>query len=223
MKRRLDHETDIPKRSRARTAADAIAIACMHTGSATTSDLVTALLKLEPAALTVHEGAIVTMLTNSCAVVREKAKCLFRCRLEYPKLTPHAGGCVHTSHAGALVDLLTDSTDSVRLKAIYLFASEYALEMLTPAVIAMARSAITNMLDDTNYRIRNEVKYALDNLKKKLVQFHWATVRAFVYLIRPYAMFWYEYTGKQLCAPGGKWAARDCAAYEAELSDERRQ
>ena len=42
----------------------------------------------------------------------------------------------------------------------------------------------------------------------KKARAHWATVRKFVQK-RSHALFWYAYTGKQLCAPGGKWAERD--------------
>jgi len=46
----------------------------------------------------------------------------------------------------------------------------------------------------------------------------WVTVRAFVKLsfVRPYARFWHEYVGERLCAPGGKWAEGDRAAFEEE-------
>jgi hypothetical protein len=47
---------------------------------------------------------------------------------------------------------------------------------------------------------------------------HWATARAFVhvYLVRPYALFWHEFVGERLCAPGGKWAELDRAAFVEE-------
>lgn len=46
---------------------------------------------------------------------------------------------------------------------------------------------------------------------------HWATVRLFV-RIYPYALHWYEYTCKQLCAPGGAWEKRDRSAFEADFA-----
>jgi hypothetical protein len=46
---------------------------------------------------------------------------------------------------------------------------------------------------------------------------HWATVRLYVRM-HPYALHWYEYACKQLCAPGGAWATRDRAAFEADFT-----
>ena len=97
-----------------------------------------------------------------------------------------------------------------------MFSREYYFDKLTPPVIAMARSAIANLLTGGNYREREEAKYALENLKKMLAEYHWATAR--VYLVRSYGRFWYEEVGKSLCAPGGKWAENDRAAFEAEFS-----
>ncbi len=34
-----------------------------------------------------------------------------------------------------------------------------------------------------------------------------------------YATFWYKHVGKQLCAPGCKWANRDRAAFEDEFNE----
>jgi hypothetical protein len=58
-------------------------------------------------------------------------------------------------------------------------------------------------------------------LKKARACCHWATARAFVQ-VYPYALFWHAYVGKQLCAPGGKWAERDRAAFEEDFSEFRR-
>ena len=46
---------------------------------------------------------------------------------------------------------------------------------------------------------------------------NWATARAFV-RVYPYALFWHMSMCKQLCAPGGKWAERDRAAFEADFN-----
>ncbi len=46
---------------------------------------------------------------------------------------------------------------------------------------------------------------------------HWATARLFVRMY-PYALHWYEYTCKQLCAPGGAWETRDRSAFEADFA-----
>ena len=165
----------------------------------------------EDAALTPRANAIVNMFTHPDGWVRLEAVMAFG----------DLDDAARTSNAGALLGLLTDSDEDVRYVAVCLFASKWALGMLTPRVITVARSAITNLLNDANYSVRDEARYALDNTKKKLVRFHWETARAFVhvYVVRPYALFWYEYTGKQLCAPGGKWAERDRAAFEADFNE----
>ena len=38
-------------------------------------------------------------------------------------------------------------------------------------------------------------------------------------VIRAHFFVWYAYTGKKLCAPGGKWAKRDMIAFEAAFTD----
>ena len=57
-------------------------------------------------------------------------------------------------------------------------------------------------------------------LKKARARRHWATASAFV-KVYPYALFWHAYVGKQLCAPGGKWAKRDRAAFEADFQHQQ--
>lgn len=234
MKRTLDH--DVP---------DAVAIASTRTNATSTMELVCALQKLEPAARQEHAGAIVAMITDDDWAVTAQAWTLSK-RLGEAALTSCTGAIVDmlthpdqrmrlsavilfgrlepdtlNLHAGTLIGLLNDSSRSVRYHATCLFSSEYKLDMLTPTLIASARNAITNLLDDENYRTRREAEYALVNLKKKLVEYYWATARAFVdkYRIRPYALFWHEDACKSLCAPGGKWAVRDRAAFEAEFSE----
>jgi hypothetical protein len=44
----------------------------------------------------------------------------------------------------------------------------------------------------------------------------WTTVRLFVQ-VYPYALHWYEYVCRKRCAPGGTWAERDRAAFEADF------
>lgn len=53
-------------------------------------------------------------------------------------------------------------------------------------------------------------------LKTARVRSNWAKARAFV-RVYPYAIFWGEHSCVQLCAPGGKWAERDRAAFEADF------
>ncbi len=233
MKRTLDHD-----------ASNAIAIACMRTRSESTTALVCALQKLEPAARQEHGGAIVAMLTDGDCAVRTQAWRLSK-RLEEAALTSCTGAIVdmlmhpdqkmrhmavimfgrlefdtRNLQAGALIGLLNDSSKHVRYQTTCLFSSEYKLDRLAPALIRSAQNAITRLLDDENYYTRHEAQYALENLKKKLTEYYWATARAFVdkYRVRPYALFWNEDACKSLCAPGGKWAELDRAAFEAEFS-----
>jgi hypothetical protein len=63
----------------------------------------------------------------------------------------------------------------------------------------------------------NEIKTYL-RIKERSRR-HWKTVREFVhtYIVRPYALFWYEYVGIKLCAPGGAWANNDRSAYHNDF------
>jgi len=67
--------------------------------------------------------------------------------------------------------------------------------------------------------VRDAATITLGNLKRRRARLHWVTAREFVnvYLVRPYALFWHEYVGERLCAPGGKWVERDRAAFEDEF------
>lgn len=132
-----------------------------------------------------------------------------------------------TAYAGTIANMLTNPypghDGGVRYIALGLFAPKCAFGKLTPDVIRLARSGISTMLvNNGSIRVRDQVKCALDNLKKQLVQFHWATARDMCH-VRPYALFWHEYVGKPLCAPGGTWEDRDRASFEAEFNDELSQ
>ena len=89
----------------------------------------------------------------------------------------------------------------------------------------MVFGAVTNILTQRYPHAHKAAAKTLGNLKRRRARLHWATARAFVqvYLVRPYAFFWYEYTGKQLCAPGGRWAKRDRTAFEADFNDDLHQ
>jgi len=112
--------------------------------------------------------------------------------------------------------VLADSVSGVRYSAIQLLGSE-SMGMHTPAVLALGCSAVTKALADRNYKVRYAARRMIGIPKRKLARLHWATVRVQVRLVRPYALFWYAYAGKQLCAPGGKWADRDRVAFEEEF------
>jgi len=194
--------------------------------------------KLDQAALTLHSGAIVRVLADPIVRVRHAAVFALG-KLDQAALTSHAGAIVgmltdpdldvHYAalatiravdqsalalHAGAIVGILAESRTSVRLAAIRLLASD-EMVMLGPDVLELAIIAVTNMLTDAAYPIRAAATVTLINLKRKRVRLHWATAR--VYRVRWYGRFWYEDVLVKLCAPGGKWAERDRAAFEAEF------
>ena len=120
-----------------------------------------------------------------------------------------------TPHGDDLAGMLADSDSTVRYCALRLFASD-AVRMLTLSALTLA----CYVLVEANNFDRNMVNVTLRNVKKMIMRLRWAPVRAFVniYRVRPYAFFWYEYAGKRLCAPGGKWAVRDCAEFNAEFN-----
>jgi len=125
-----------------------------------------------------------------------------------------------TSQAGAILGMLMDSDAEVRYDALHMVDSD-TLGMLEPNALALACSAVTNMLTDEWYDVRYAAAKTktLANLKRKRALLHWATARVFVhmYLVRPYVLFWHTYVGARLCAPGGKWAERDRVAFEEEF------
>lgn len=59
-----------------------------------------------------------------------------------------------------------------------------------------------------NFSNERNAVWIQHELRRKKARAHWATVRKFVQK-RSHALFWHAYVGKQLCAPGGKWAERD--------------
>ena len=173
-----------------------------------------ALCKSEKATLNMNVTYVASMLTDTDPGVRRSALILLR-EVEQATLTAHAG-----TIASLLTNQYPGTYDGVSYIALCMFTQrDDAFGTLTPAIIQLARSAITNMLDhDTSIIVRTDAQLALQNLKKKLVQFNWTAARAFVdvYRVRPYALFWHEYVGEQLCALGGKWADQDRAAFHIE-------
>ena len=195
--------------------------------------------KLDQAALTLHTGAIVSVLADPSETVRHAAVVTLG-KLDQAELTLHTGAIVgmltdpdpdvHYAamatlrkvdqaelalHTGAIVGMLEDSRTWVRHAAIRLLASDET-GMLAPDVLEMAIIAVTNGLTDTVYSIRAAATVTLINLKHRRARLHWATAR--VYRALPYARFWYEDVAEKLCAPGGVWAERDRAAFEAEFT-----
>jgi hypothetical protein len=115
-------------------------------------------------------------------------------------------------YTGAIVDMLANSRK--RDSAIRLLASG-RMGMRAPD-IALACRAVTNMLTDENQDMRYWAAKALRKLKRQRARLNWATAR--VYRVRWYGWVWYKEACKALYAPGGKWAERDRAAFEAEFS-----
>jgi hypothetical protein len=129
-----------------------------------------------------------------------------------------AGKDTLTVYAGTIASFLTDPELCIAALDVF-YRSEFG--KLTLALIKLVRSGLTNMLDNESIHVRIKADIVLESMKKKLVHYLWETARAFVdeYRVRPYVLFWYEYVGKPLCAPGGKWEARDRAAYQNEFSE----
>ena len=107
--------------------------------------------------------------------------------------------------------ILADSDDRTQSMAVG-FMQEMGPVAFLPHVVAFVHMIVHPDLD-----VRHAAFEALGNLRinRTKMRHHWATARAFVkvYLVRPYALFWYEYVGKPLCAPGGKWSVRDRTAF----------
>jgi len=168
--------------------------------------------RFEQAALTLTAGAIVGVLADTDASVRTEAMMTLRRlrRLDPAALKFHAGAI-----AGEwLFDMLADASWGKRYEALY-FLDMACEAMLAPDELARAFQVVTNMLTDDQYDVRNQAINTLRNLKRKRARLHWATAR--VYRVRWYGHCWYECALEKLCAPGGKWAERDRAAFEAEF------
>jgi HEAT repeat protein len=168
--------------------------------------------KLEHGVLASYSGVIANCLMDTvpyvCCMAVETLG-----NLDRMALAPHIGGI-----ADAIFRMLVDPDATVRCNALRMFYS-VAMGMQTPSLLVMACDNVTNMLTDADYGVRDAADIALCNLKRKLVRLRWANVCAFVHLVRPYAIFWYAYAGEQLCAPGGKWAARDRIAFEEDFDE----
>jgi HEAT repeat protein len=131
-------------------------------------------------------------------------------------------------HVKGIVKMLTDSEWLVRDCAIEVIESN--TNAVTAEVLSLVISAVSDMLRTGTILRHGVVSFsvtsalscsvisALLRLKRKLAQMHWATARVYSPLVRSYGRFWYEEACKSLCAPGGKWAERDRAAFEAEFS-----
>ena len=155
---------------------------------------------LEAALLIPHTDAIMGLFIDPMSGFDVWQLC---CKLEPTKLA---------MYTGSIVGMLDDSR--VRDGAIRLLASG-RIRMRAPD-ITLACDAVTNMLTDAKENMRYWAAKALRKLKSKRARLHWATAR--VYRVRKYGRFWYEDVLVKLCAPGGKWAALDLVAFQAEFT-----
>jgi HEAT repeat protein len=129
-------------------------------------------------------------------------------------------------HARAIADSLHHADSDVR------YAALDALSQLEEHALVPHATAIASLLDDADPDVVRAASNALGQLPpeertraqqrakdikiKARARRHWATARAFTKK-RSHALFWHAHTGKKLCAPSGKWAKRDMAAYEREF------
>ena len=194
-KRRLDHD-----RATALTNSDAdVRYAALVT-----------IRWLDQAALTLHAGAIAALLTDAvpfvrCAAVKALGK------LHPATLALHTGAVTD-----AIFDLLADGDWEIRLAAYRCIDPQDELSMLPPDALAWAISvAKDTVLTEMHVWVRDKAIRTLRALKRKRARLHWAMAR--VYRVRRYGRFWYEDVVVKLCAPGGVWAERDRAAFEAEF------
>jgi len=115
------------------------------------------------------------------------------------------GDAALDSYAGAIAGLIMEPVSDAHRKAVQF--------------LALACGAVANMLTDTLLDVRDAARGTLSKLKRTRARLHWATARAYVQhkLVRPYALFWLEYICERLCAPDGKWAEADRAAFETDF------
>ena len=235
--RRLDHAAFTRH-------ADAIANLLIDANWLVRSAAVVALGELHPEELVFHTGAIVSILTDPEARVRMHAVETI-CRIDQAALTQHTNaiaalltdavpfvrcaavkalGKLHPAtlalHTGAITDaifdLLADGDWEIRLAAYRLIDPQDELGMLPPDALAWAISVVKDtVLTERHVWVRDKAIRTLRALKRKRARLHWATAR--VYRVRRYGRFWYEDVVVKLCAPGGVWAERDRAAFEAEF------
>ena len=163
-----------------------------------------------------HIRAIVSMLTDSKLTVRCSALSTLG-DLGYVALAPYV-----TDIANAILYMLVDPDADVRYNSLHAFYNVFGTEfmgLLAPDVVAVACIVVAKMLTDTDDPlVHMKATNILYKLKKARGRLNWATAR--VYRVRSYGRFWYEEACKSLCAPGGKWAENDRAAYEAEFNPE---
>ena len=169
---------------------------------------------LSTAELKSHTGAFVELLTDPSYNVHSAAVDTLR-NLEGAVLASHAGAIAHT-----ILGMLTHTDWGPRYNALRMLQSDAlrATRVLEPDVLELAITAVKKMLNDATDAtwLCLQIPDTLRFLKWKRGNMHWATAR--VYRARRYARFWYEDAGKTLCAPGGKWEARDRAEFEADFN-----
>ena len=231
MKRHIDHDTTTDVHAVDSTCAALIASVASddaaHAAAAAAIAANDALNELDQEALS---RAIIDMFSHADARVRHAAvAALFKLDKYGTWLLPmtevesgNIKASVLASHAGLIVSMLThkDANHAHRRCRALDLIRYAAPAMHKPAVLELVFTAVKNtMLTDGHRGLRCEASERLTSLKPL---YNWTKVRAHVqdvYLVRPYAFFWYEHACEKMCAPGGQWANRDRAAFETEFND----
>lgn len=200
--------------------ASAIVSFLTDTDWVTRYEALKALGKLHPHELASHSDDILHLLHDAHWMVRVQAA----------KVTIILEEAQIAMRAHAIVTMLTHKDFDVRRGAFELVARKLAARRFKMVAgptdakrapeeaLAMVISAIASMLTNGEFiYARYTAILTLRTLKKMLAQMHWATARVYRPLVRSYGRFWYEEACKTLCAPGGKWAENDRAAFEEEF------
>jgi HEAT repeat protein len=210
------------KLDREALAPHAIAIVSFLTDTdwVTRFEALKALGKLHPDELASHSDDILNLLHDAHWMVRVQAS----------KVTIILEEAQIAMHAHSIVTMLTHGDADVRRGAFELVARKLAAQRFKMVAgrtdakrapeeaLALVISAIASMLTNGEFiYARYTAILTLRALKKMLAQMHWATARVYRPLVRSYGTFWYEEACKTLCAPGGKWAETDRAAFEEEF------
>ncbi len=166
----------------------------------------------------IDDGIVANILTNAFAPPTVLVRAMdFVVALDPPAVV---------AHARAIAGLLVHADADVR------YAALDALSVLEEHALIPHATDIAGLLDDADPDVMLAASNALGQLPpedrtraqerardikmKKRARHHWATARAFS-KTRSCALFWHAHTGKKLCAPSGKWAERDHAAFEHDF------
>ena len=130
----------------------------------------------------------------------------------------HMFHAVQAGYIVALVAILrTSGHDSLQETATHLlqdiFYRGYANAVLDAGAMHILAATLNG---DGTDAIKKTATELLSILTATRARRNWAAVRELVH-VKPYVIFWHAHVGQLLCAPGGKWAKRDLAAFEDEF------